>query len=360
MTGKSTLQENSVPQERGPLVVSHCADHSRCYPGEVVSFYTMVDVSGSLPGFTLRVTVPAGLEVSSYRVLRGAKDLMPLLTWSDGANHLNWSVEEEIDAPAQYEFQVEATIAPATQDVVLESRAVASAKVSRILSLRSGQARSVQGEETATIVVKAKAKVLKHLPAIYQQDDLMGRFLMLFESFWVPIEKQIDSLSYYFDPRMTPSAFLPWLASWTDLVLDEQWPEERRRRLLLSAVSLYRKRGTKKGLEDFLRIYTERKAEIIEHRAHNFRLGSRGQLGPGIALGRSNVPHTFTVRLRLPPVPPAEASSPSSGQSETRRQEQLRRRKIESIIEAQKPAQTQYRLHIETETDPDPGTQGTR
>jgi phage tail-like protein len=350
MTGKDSGHEGKLPHQRGPLTVSHCADYSRRYPGEVVSLYTLVDVSEPLPGFTLRITVPAGLALGSYRVLRGPKQLQPLLTWSDGANHVNWSVEGEIEPPARYEYQLEARIAPATQDAVLDSRAVASAKVSR--------RRSVRDEETATVVVSAKGRALKHLPATYQQDDLMGRFLMLFESFWAPIQTQIDSLSHYFDPWLTPSEFLPWLASWTDLVLDEQWPEERRRLLLLSAVSLYRKRGTKKGLEEFLKIYTGQKAEIVEHRAQNFRLGTRGQLGTGVALGRSNVPHTFTVRLRLPCVSPPAASTPSSGQRETKRLEEARRRKIEAIIEEQKPAQTHYRLHIET--DPGPGTQSTR
>src|SRR5262249_20365856 len=70
--------------------------------------------------------------------------------------------------------------------------------------------------------------------------EVMARFLMLFESFWAPIEGQIDNLPLYFDPAFTPLKLLPWLASWVDLTLDDHWPEAKRRQLLRAAVSLYR------------------------------------------------------------------------------------------------------------------------
>ena len=197
-------------------------------------------------------------------------------------------------------------------------------------------------EETAAIAVSAKGRYLKYLPALYQDDELMARFLMLFESFWAPIEGQIDHLAFYFDPRMTPSDFLPWLASWLDLELDERWPEERRRQLIRSAVSLYRKRGTRRGLEEFLEIYTGERPQIVEHRARNFFLGADGLLGPGSALGRDNVAHTFTVTVRLPP-------APGEDEEERTRHERERRRIIRAIIEAEKPAHTGYELRVEVD-----------
>jgi phage tail-like protein len=205
---------------------------------------------------------------------------------------------------------------------------------------------SVLDEETATIAVSTSSEYLRYLPAIYQEDDLMGRFLMLFGSFWKPLECQISDLWLYFDPRLTPSEFLPWLASWLSLVLDESWPEEKQRQLIRSAIFLYRKRGTKQGLEEFLTIYTGVKPQIVEHRAHDFRLGSEARLGPGIALGKGNVAHTFTVTLRLPPI-----AVPSGHEEEQARKELVRQRrhKIEAIIEAEKPAHTSYTLQIETD-----------
>jgi phage tail-like protein len=175
---------------------------------------------------------------------------------------------------------------------------------------------------------------------------------MLFESFWGPIEKQIDNEALYFDPRMTPPDFLPWLASWLNLVLDGRLPEERQRRLIQSAVSLYRRRGSKQGLIDYLQIYTGGQADIVEHRAKDFRLGPEARLGPGIALGKGNQPHAFTVALRLPP-----DTSPAGDEDGRARQEAERRRTIEAIIEAEKPAHTVYTLRIET-LPGDAGTPG--
>jgi phage tail-like protein len=362
---------------RAALMVSHCADCQRRYPGETVTFYTRVEVAQPLPGFTLRVSLPVGLTLEDYRALRSTaseaatdpKQSLPLITWDEGRNHLNWQVDGECAAGNRYEYQAVARVDPANEDRILQSRAVAFAAAEGELSLRD--------EETATLAVQAKGDYLQYLPAIYEDDAFMGRFLMLFESFWGPIERQIDSLPFYFDPRMTPPEFLPWLASWIDLVLDEQWPEERRRQLLRSAVPLYRKRGTQKGLEDYLEIYAGTRPEVVEHRAQNFVLGPAGQLGQGIALGTANVPHTFTVRLRLPPAevrsgsvepspagngrqpdtgrgdsPPRPAEYRSQGGVGPDRQELARQRKIEAIINAQKPAHTRFTLHLEIDAEP--------
>jgi phage tail-like protein len=174
----------------------------------------------------------------------------------------------------------------------------------------------------------------------------MGRFLMLFESFWAPIEKQIEAAALYFDPLFTPVELLPWLAAWVDLTLDERWPEAKRRRLLRSAVALYRKRGTRPGLQEYLEIYTGAEVKITEHGAHNFRLGPNARLGPGVALGTINQPHTFTVTAYLP-------AGDGDGHVQTPEQRARfaaeRQRMLEMIIEAEKPAHTSYRLRLETQ-----------
>jgi phage tail-like protein len=321
------------------LAIGHVADFYRRYPGETVTFYTRVDVEATLPGFTLRVVLPPGMVLADYQDLVG--ETLPRITLHEGANSLIWDVERKPGAATRYEYRVRATVTPIQQDTVLESRAVVVAE--------TGGGSSLQETETVAVAVSAQGRYLEHLPALYREDEFMGRFLMLFESFWAPIDGQIDSLSHYFDPQMTPPEFLPWLASWINLVLDERWPVEKRRRLLGAAVGLYRKRGTRQGLEEYLEIYTGTRPQIIEHRAHNFRLGQGARLGPGIALGRGNEPHTFTVVLRLPPpagaIPAgAEEMTPAGGGWQMR-QEQVRRR-IEAIIEAEKPAHAGYTLRI--------------
>ena len=54
---------------------------------------------------------------------------------------------------------------------------------------------------------------MQYLPAPYQGDAFLERFLLIFESITEPIERTIGSVASYFDPRVAPEEMLPWLAS---------------------------------------------------------------------------------------------------------------------------------------------------
>jgi len=340
-----------MSNKRADCTVSHVADFYRRYPGESVTFHTRLQISDPDEGpeakdrrqgqLALRISLPPGLILDDYRAL----DAMPLITRDGEATTLTWSIGEAAGGKAgsaYHEYLIEARVAPTPQDIVLESRAIAVLEATG----------KVLDAESVAIAISARSQTLKCLPAIYQQDELMGRFLMLFDSFWTPLERQIDHLPLYFDPQMTPPDLLPWLASWLSLVLDESWPEDKRRQLLHSAADLYRKRGTRLGLEEYLAIYTGRKPSIVEHRAYDFRLGPEARLGPSIALGTGNVPHTFSVSLRLPPVDVPDKGDTSPDGDLLRELKRRRRQKIEAIIDAEKPAHTSYTLHIESDRQP--------
>ena len=172
-----------------------------------------------------------------------------------------------------------------------------------------------------------KSSYLDYLPALYRDDEFMGQFLLIFESIIKPIKDTVDNLPLYFDPLMIPEPLLPWLASWLDLALDLTWPIERRRELVKSAAELYRWRGTKRGLAEYLRIYTGRIPEISEY-IPGMRLGQETKLGINTQLGSSGAGHHFTVYLEL------------DGGNE------INIDTVKSIIEAQKPAHTIYTLQI--------------
>jgi phage tail-like protein len=315
-----------------PVTIAHVADFTRRYPGENVTFFTRIEVQQALAGFTLRIAVPEGLHLGETRRQPNPDNRLPQLVFLDGERYLIWNVVDELAGGERYEFQMEGTVAPTLKPLALSSRAVVLAA-----SRSAGEAPSAQAE-TATIEVDPKGRLLKYLPALYtEQDEFMGRFVMLFESFWQPIEDRVNNIHYYLDPKLTPPDLLPWLATWVDLLLDEKWPEEKRRKLLSAMVPLYRQRGTRCGLTQYLEIYTGQPPHIAEHRAHNFQLGKITRLGPSAALGKRNISHTFSVTLNLPPAA-----------SEEDRKE--RQRKIEAIIEAEKPAHTYYTLII-NETD---------
>src|SRR3990172_1685492 len=125
---------------------------------------------------------------------------------------------------------------------------------------------------------KSQNRYLEFLPALYRDDEFMGRFLLIFESILGPIENTVDSLQVYLDPRLIPEPLLPWLASWVDAVLDDSWSVERRRELVRQAADLYRWRGTRRGLSEYLRIYTGVVPDISEH-VPGMRLDRETRLG---------------------------------------------------------------------------------
>jgi phage tail-like protein len=318
-----------------PLRVAHVASHLRRYPGESVTFFTRIEVLIPGAGFTAQISVPDGVRLGDYRASANHGDTTADLIVVDHDRYVRWSMERPVAAGEVFEYELDAVLQPTLVDLNLESQA-------RVTPGGPDEPDAVV--ESVELLVRAKGSYLQHMPRVYQeQDELMGRFLMLFESFWRPIEAQIDNFPYYFDPEFTPAELLPWLATWVDLTLDERWPEEKRRRLLSSAVALYRQRGTRLGLQQYLEIYTGARVQISEHGANNFTLGAHARLGLGVALGTLNMPHTFTVTAFLP-----AADTTGLTAAEKQRLETDRRRMLEMIIEAEKPAHTSYNLRLES------------
>jgi phage tail-like protein len=272
------------------------------------------------------------LQLEGHRAGGGLEGAVPVVARDEKAVHIIWEMEHTGPEPARYEFEVSARVEPALEDVTLESRGVLS------LELEDGS--PVYLEESASLLVQAQGRYLKYLPSIYQDDELMGRFLMLFESFLAPVEKKISGQAEYLDPRLAPDVFLPWLASWTDLELDDSLDEQSRRSLVSKSASLMRQRGTRAGLQEYLEAFTTGQVDIIEHASENFVLGSDALLGPGIALGTDNVPNTFSVYLSLPDLPASLA------EEERSLRKRALERKIHDIIENEKPVHTGYTLHL--------------
>ena len=146
------------------------------------------------------------------------------------------------------------------------------------------------------IALSQRSSYSKFLPAIYADSDFMGRFLMIFEGVLGPIENVVNNLAYYFDPDATPEELLPWLASWVNVALDESWPVERRRALVRSAVQLFQWRGTRRGVREYLRVYTGVEPEITEEFG-GFPLGESSRLGLNTVLGTGSN-NVFTVTIR--------------------------------------------------------------
>jgi phage tail-like protein len=116
---------------------------------------------------------------------------------------------------------------------------------------------------------------IQYLPPVLRTrendpDQLLGRILCIFEKIltgridgvpltvgtreYCPFEQAIDELPQLFDPWHTPTAMLPYLATWLGLDLPD-WGEFQQRRLVAAIGSICQRHGTREALLDYLDIY---------------------------------------------------------------------------------------------------------
>jgi hypothetical protein len=228
--------------------------------------------------------------------------------------------------------------------------------------------------------------LLGYLPAIFQSkpdnaapDDplFLGRLLMAFESVllglgksgpaeWAELnqlvgleeilggavdpisgKKLLDGVQRYFEPganlgdgdpslppdyQRVPRNFLAWLAGWVSLTLRDDWDDSRKRNFIARAVQLYRLRGTRSGVAQFVEVYTGLPVDINEMNTE-FQLGVHSQIGVDTILD-GGAPFFFRVQIHLPLADPL-----------------LFKRETDiatAIIELQKPAHTSFSLEVIT------------
>jgi phage tail-like protein len=192
-----------------------------------------------------------------------------------------------------------------------------------------------------------KYSLLAYLPAIYQQQaekegDPLRALLSVFEDFFSGIEKKIDTINNYFDPYLTPALpdkngkdFLSWLASWTILELDESWSEKKKRYLIKNAALLYRYRGTFTGLKYIIEQFFDIEVEIKEWNwPDGMKIGTRSSIGVNtILIEKTDIDLSFMIILK-----------PSNFNIENR---DHFIRKIRTVIDLEKPANTRCYFHLE-------------
>lgn len=221
--------------------------------------------------------------------------------------------------------------------------------------------------------MSAKASsYLEYLPAIFQEgedgDAFVGRFLKIFEKllsgiddaapdtlptdatelgydiFKLPIklssainpgiEQTIDKIHEFFDPELTPVEFLRWLAGWVALILREDWRSLPKRRLIKRIVPLYKKRGTRNGLTEYLRIFVGPHVEVhIDEALEGIEIGNTSNVGIDTFIG-GLLPHFFIVTIRF-------SAITSLGFIEETIKE------TKAIIDLEKPAHTYYALRFD-------------
>jgi phage tail-like protein len=164
--------------------------------------------------------------------------------------------------------------------------------------------------------------LFEELPSLFQGPDdplrpdepsFLRRFLSALDDQLAPIFCTLNNLDAYLDPELTPTDFLDWLAGWVGVALDENWPLDRRRALIARAVSLYRRRGTVRGLAEEVEMFTGVAPEIVEPGGVAVSNTPEGTLPGTVGSG-------FVVRIKV--ADPSELDLP----------------RLDALVEGAKPA----------------------
>lgn len=184
----------------------------------------------------------------------------------------------------------------------------------------------------------ARRGYMELLPAIYRRSDAVGRNIVrdicfIYEHMFGSVEEILDRGSTFYDPLECPPEFLTWLASWTAMVLDHDWPEQKKRALLKRSVDLYRIRGTPRGLALFLKLFIGHEPIIEENRwpFRGFRVGIDARVGiDTVVLPPVDLAHCFTITvpIKFTDVTPEMVV------------------RVHEIIQMEKPAHVQYYLRF--------------
>jgi phage tail-like protein len=126
---------------------------------------------------------------------------------------------------------------------------------------------------------------LEDLPAIYRRDDrptrFLERWLALFRSDMQGFEQALDELPHLFDPQMARANQLAWVAQCLAFEPPADLRPTQLRKLLQRVPSLYARRGTVAGLEDWAEVFSGLRPKIIEawRSRRIWQLGSTSLLG---------------------------------------------------------------------------------
>ena len=206
-----------------------------------------------------------------------------------------------------------------------------------VLSQDPPKGQVVDADTVVTIHV-AQRSFSEFLPGIFRTSIYEGHthirdYLWIIRHMFDSVADKVNNIARLFDPYETPAEFLPWLAGWIGFVLDEDWPEGKKRYFLRRAVDYYRIRGTVKGLKLFLSIFVGVEPEIIENawpfRGFQIEVYSTMDVDT-IIFPVVNMSHCFIVDI---PLEPEEVSEYTIV-------------KIHDIIRAEKPAHTMYYLRF--------------
>ncbi len=163
--------------------------------------------------------------------------------------------------------------------------------------------------------------LVDRLPAVYQEQEFLHRFLGALDEVLAPVLLVLDNLPAHLTAGTAPEDFLDWLGQWVAVETDPRRPEEQRREAVAGAVAQHRVRGTRRGLALAVRRATGVEPEIAENGATGW------SPTPGTALPGSPGP-AVTIRLRVP------------------HPDRFDRPALEKLVAAEVPAHVRWRVEV--------------
>ncbi len=107
-----------------------------------------------------------------------------------------------------------------------------------------------------------------YLPELYQKEmgnnSFLDRYLSIFQSLYDDAGMRIRKFSDCLKPGMADPEILHWMAGWLDVEEPYIWNQEQLRYLLEHVMEFYRARGTRRGVEMFVELYTGQKPFVVE------------------------------------------------------------------------------------------------
>ncbi len=147
---------------------------------------------------------------------------------------------------------------------------------------------------------------MTYLPELYQKEmgnnSFLDRYLAIFQSLYDDMGEQIRGVVNCLDPATARYEFLEGIAKWLDVEDPYMWNEQQLRYLLEHAMEFQAARGTRRGIELFVELYTGEKPFVIEWQDWK---KYRNQQGYGKLLEKLYVddPGSFTVLVREECIP---------------------------------------------------------
>lgn len=203
------------------------------------------------------------------------------------------------------------------------------------------------GRDTVATLRVSKQSLVQFLPSAYRERPsaegrFLRQFLWVFQHIFEGVSRKVDGVHLQLSPRTADEGFLPWLGQWLAVTLDADWPQEKKRRVLLSAAALYRWRGTARAIARLVEIYTDVRPAIVENAwpHEGLRVGVHSTVGVDtVILPSMNLAHCFIVRF------PCKAEELGA--------DALAR--VHQIVQIEKPAHTVYALEFAPDEEPADG-----